>query len=299
MRLAPILATLLTCAVAHAEGPATLAEWSKRSEVHAKVVAVLEDVQRLAAGDRKTLQEAEPGLVARLHALGAEGVGPMRDMVLRFDAEALLHPRLFLARVLATSPAEGARAAIHEVLRTTSAPAVAVVIARSVPATPASTTVLVDAFDVAQFSATRCALLRELCTREGFERRAFLAKVLTTETDPALLAEAVTSAATSGETGTLEAMRALYARVPDTPLRQRLLVVYAQLGGADALAFVDEVSKDAELAVRASAVLAIGRVGGERALAILDRIAREDPAPEVRLRAERMAKSLRDRAAPR
>lgn len=293
--------TFVLAGTARADEPRTLADWSARSEAHARVVAVLEDhARRLEASKADpAAREAEADAVlGRLAECDAAALG---ELAIGLEADELQAHRLVLARGLAASPAEGARRAVKELLARVPLPAVYLTVLQALPKSPDSVALLLEVLDVAPDGAPRGLLVQELGARDGFagERRARLVRLLGEESDPAVLGHVLSVAGGTGDRALLEPLRALWERVTLLPIRQRLLVTYAQLGGDEALEFIEEATAGAELALRAAGVLAIGRVGTPAAVERLERIARDDPSEEVRARAARLAAAVRAAAEQR
>ncbi|RMG11053.1 MAG: hypothetical protein D6731_16370 [Planctomycetota bacterium] len=293
---------------AEPEGDA-LEKLAARSSTHAAIARLLEDYRRLfdpsalpSAGPLleqfRERQRREQELIEQLRAMGPAAVGALKDMILGLDARQY---RIFLGKALAGMEGPDALSAVAEVLGQVKDVALQTTLARFLPETPDAAATLASAIQGEQSGNLRTMLLREYNRRVGPNDPSgadLLRRLALEDPDPNVRAEAVTILGRRGDPSDQTMMEQIISQEKNLSIRQRAIVSYAETGRTQALPFLEQLARnpDTSLPVRASAVLAIGRVGGPQAIQSLDLIAQTDPSQEIRTRANRLAQSLRRRA---
>lgn len=285
-----------------------LEELRRRSGDHEMIARLLEQYAELARVDPlldrgpmfedfRTREAREEELLAEVRRLGISAIPALREMLLGLDGRA---QQIFLAKALAGFEGPEALAAVEEVLGRTKDVALQTTLVRYLPDSPEAADSVARAFGREENPNLRSMLLREYARRlgEGDERgREVFARAALEDGDPNVRAEAVTLIGRRGDARDQALMEQIINQEQNLPIRQRAIVSYAETGRERSLGFLEGLARDpqASLPIRASAVLAIGRVGGDRAIGSLDQLAQSDPDQEIRLRAQRLAASLRAR----
>ena len=284
----------------------TLEELARRSPNHAELARILEEFADLFKADLMAAnpmledfqlrQKREEELIARIRAMGPQAAAALLDMVLGLDNRA---QQIFLAKGLAGIPGQEALDAVGKVLGQNKDVAIQTTLVRFLPQDAASSALVAQAFQGEQNPHLRTMLMRELSAREqgtGGSSELFRQAALQ-DPDPNVRAEAVSIIGRRGEAADAAVMEQLARNEQNLQIRQRAIVSYAETAREGSLRYLEDLARDpqAGLPVRASAVLAIGRVGGDNAIRSLETIAATDPEQEIRTRAQRLAASLRAR----
>lgn len=284
-----------------------LAELRRRSANHEAIARLLDQYAELArldplkAGpmfeDFRERERREQELLAELRRLGPSIVPALTEMLLELDQRA---NQLFMAKALAGIEGPDALKAVEEVLGRTKDVALQTTLVRFLPDSPEAAASVARAFGREDNPNLRGMLLREYARRlgQGDESgRELFTRAALEDQDPNVRAEAVTLIGRRGDPRDQALMEQIINQEQNLPIRQRAIVSYAETGKDGSLPFLENLARDpgASLPIRASAVLAIGRVGGDRAIQSLDLMAQTDPDQEIRLRAQRLAASLRAR----
>ncbi|MCO5168991.1 MAG: HEAT repeat domain-containing protein [Planctomycetes bacterium] len=285
-----------------------LEELRRRSGDHEMIARLLEQYGELARldplldrgpmfEDFRTREKREQELLEEVRRLGVAAIPALREMLLELDGRA---QQIFLAKALAGFDGPEALAAVEDVLGRTKDVALQTTLVRYMPDSPEAADSVARAFGREENPNLRSMLLREYARRlgEGDERgREVFARAALQDGDPNVRAEAVTLIGRRGDPRDQALMEQIINQEQNLPIRQRAIVSYAETGKEQSLNFLEGLARDpqASLPIRASAVLAIGRVGGDRAIGSLDQLAQSDPDQEIRLRAQRLAASLRAR----
>lgn len=296
----------------------TLEELAARSPEHAEVARILAEFADLfkfdpnqnnpLLEDFQQRQQREDELIARIRALGPAAAGALLDMVLGLDNRA---HQIFLSRGLAGIPGPEATAAVERILAANKDVAIQTTLVRFLPEGADASGLISRAFGTEQNPHLRTMLLRELSTRDqppegqapsGPSLELFRQAALQ-DPDPNVRAEAVSIIGRRGSPDDQAIMEQLAKNEQNVQIRQRAIVAYAETARQSSLRYLEDLARDpnAGIPVRASAVLAIGRVGDDKtsresAVRALDTIAATDPEQEIRVRAQRLAASLRARA---
>ncbi len=285
-----------------------LAELRRRSANHEAIARLLDRYAELARVDPLNMNDTmfgglrdrerqEQELLAELRRLGPGVVPALTEMLLELDQRA---NQLFMAKALAGMEGADALKAVEEVLGKTKDVALQTTLVRYLPESPEAAASVARAFGREDNPNLRGMLLREYSRRlgQGDESgRELFTRAALEDSDPNVRAEAVTLIGRRGDPRDQALMEQIIAQEQNLPIRQRAIVSYAETGKDNSLPFLENLARDpnASLPIRASAVLAIGRVGGDRAIQSLDLMAQTDPDQEIRLRAQRLAASLRAR----
>ena len=308
-RLVLVLCAAFCAWPACAEDPAPpdeLQRWVKLSADHGEIVSALRRLRPKPAEGELTLEAIQARRELERAALNALRGGADRERRVQALEEMLKQvkgrsERTWLAKALAGIEHPAAAAATkHAMSRERDDPALLTTLARHLPETEAALAVLVAVFEAEETSATlRATLLRELSRREPGSRDdyvALLARLVEAEPDPGVRGEAITLAGRLGDPRLKKPLAASCQREKHVQTRQRALVAYAQVAGAEAVPLLAEVAHgEAALPVQASAVLGLGRIGGDEARAALRGIALKHRAPEIKTRAQRLLDALEAR----
>lgn len=281
-----------------------LERWEKTSPEHAEIVAALRRLRPQAARSKEPkLEEFQARRKLEEEALktlrGGEDrerrVQTLEDMLKQVEGRS---DRIFLARALAGIEHPSATAATGRALsRVHEDVALVTTLVRFLPEGEASVKLLLGAWETKGAGpAFRTVLLRELARREpepSDDYVALLARTIEAEPDHGVRGEAITVAGRLGDSRLKKPLAASAKREKHLQTRQRALVAYAEVAGAEAVPLLVEVaSGEGPLNWQASAVLALGRIGGDEAREALKAIAEEHPAPEIKTRAEKLLKAL-------
>lgn len=285
-----------------------LAELRRRSANHEAVARLLEQWVELTRldlegadnrlfEDFRARERREQELLDELKRLGAAIVPALADMLLELDQRA---QQLFVAKALAGIDCPEALKAVEDALLRTKDVALQTTLVRFLPETSEAAATLARAFGHEPNPNLRGMLLREYARRlsDGDDSgREMFNRAALEDPDPNVRAEAVTLIGRRGDARDQALMEQIISKEQNLPIRQRAIVSYAETGKEQSLGFLENLARDpnASLPIRASAVLAMGRVGGDRAIQSLDLLAQSDPDQDIRLRAQRMAASLRAR----
>lgn len=283
-----------------------LEELRRRSANHEAIARLLEEYAALTkldplnADDRlfedfRRREQREAELIAELQRLGAAIVPALSEMLLELDSRA---HQIFLAKALAGIDGPEALQAVEQALARTKDVALQTTLVRFLPETPDAAGAISRAFTREENPNLRGMLLREYSRRLGEQDdsgRDLFTQAALSDPDPNVRAEAVTIIGRRGDPRDQQLMEKIIAEEQNLPIKQRAIVSYAETGKDQSLPYLEGLARDpnASLPVRASAVLAIGRVGGERAIQSLDLLAQSDPDQEIRRRAQMLAASLR------
>lgn len=285
-----------------------LAELRRRSANHEAIARLLDRYAELTRIDPLNMQDPmfesfrdrerrEQELLDELRRLGPGIVPALAEMLLELDQRA---NQLFMAKALAGMEGAEALKAVEDVLGRTKDVALQTTLVRFLPDSPEAAASVARAFGREENPNLRGMLLREYARRlgEGDDAgREVFTRAALEDSDPNVRAEAVTLIGRRGDPRDQALMEQIINQEQNLPIRQRAIVSYAETGKDSSLPFLENLARDpnASLPIRASAVLAIGRVGGDRAIQTLDLMAQTDPDQEIRLRAQRLAASLRAR----
>lgn len=286
----------------------TLDELRRRSADHEAIARLLDRYAELARVDPLSMhgpmfedfrerERREQELLEELRRLGPGVIPALTEMLLELDHRA---NQLFMAKALAGMEGPEALGAVEKVLGQVKDVALQTTLVRFLPDSPKSAATVARAFEREENANLRSMLLREYARRlgEGDDSgRELFARAALEDKDPNVRAEAVTLIGRRGDPRDQALMEQIIRDEQNLPIRQRAIVSYAETGKEQSLPFLENLARDpnASLPIRASAVLAIGRIGGERAIQSLDLMAQTDPDQEIRLRAQRLAASLRAR----
>lgn len=285
-----------------------LADLRRRSANHEAVARLLEqwiELTRLdleGADNRlfedfRARERREQELLEELKRMGGAIVPALAEMLLELDQRA---QQLFVAKALAGIDSPDALKAVENALMQTKDVALQTTLVRFLPETSEAAATLARAFGNESNPNLRGMLLREYARRlsDGDDSgREMFNRAALEDPDPNVRAEAVTLIGRRGDSRDQALMEQIITKEQNLPIRQRAIVSYAETGKEQSLGFLENLARDpnASLPIRASAVLAMGRVGGDRAIQSLDLLAQSDPDQDIRLRAQRMAASLRAR----
>jgi hypothetical protein len=285
-----------------------LADLRRRSANHEAVARLLEQWAELTRldlegadnrlfEDFRARERREQELLEELRRMGGAVVPALADMLLELDQRA---QQLFVAKALAGIDSPEALKAVEDALLKTKDVALQTTLVRFLPETSEAAATLARAFGNEGNPNLRGMLLREYARRlaDGDDSgREMFNRAALQDPDPNVRAEAVTLIGRRGDARDQALMEEIITKEQNLPIRQRAIVSYAETGKEQSLGFLENLARDpsASLPIRASAVLAMGRVGGDRAIQSLDLLAQSDPDQDIRLRAQRMAASLRAR----
>lgn len=296
----------------------TIDELAARSAQHAELARILGEFADLFKFDPNAMnpieedfqnrQRREDELVARIRALGPAAAGALMDMVLALDNRA---HQIFLSRGLAGIPGPEAADAVEKILAQNKDVAIQTTLVRFLPEGAEASGLIGRAFANEQNPHLRTMLLRELSARDqppegqavtGPSPELFRQAALQ-DGDPNVRAEAVSIIGRRGSPDDAAIMEQLAKTEQNVQIRQRAIVAFAETSGQGSLRYLEDLARDpsAGIPVRASAVLAIGRVGDkpearDPVVRALDTIAATDPDQDIRVRAQRTAASLRARS---
>lgn len=285
----------------------TLADLRARSANHEAVARLLDQYAELTRldplnaspmfQDFRDRERREQELLEELRRMGPGIIPALSEMLLELDQRA---NQLFMAKALAGMEGPEALAAVENALGSTKDVALQTTLVRFLPDSPDAAASVARAFGREENPNLRSMLLREYARRLGEDAesgREVFSRAALEDTDPNVRAEAVTLIGRRGDPRDQALMEQIINQEPNLPIRQRAVMSYAETGKDSSLPYLENLARDtgAPLPMRASAVLAIGRVGGDRAIQTLDLMAQSDPDQEIRLRAQRQAASLRAR----
>lgn len=242
-------------------------------------------------------RQREDELIERLRALGPYAVGALKDMVLGLNNRA---HQIFLAKGLAGIEGPEAVAAVRDLLGETNDVALQTTLVRFLPETGDAAGLVRDAFAEQTNPTARTMLLREYSRRTADDSEAdtqVLRDAALSDSNANVRSEAISILGRRGSAEDAALMEKIVREESNLQLRQRAVVAYGETGGQGTLDTLEGFMRDPETPVRlkASTVLAISRVGGDRAISSLDLIAQSDPSPDIRDRAQKLANSLRAR----
>jgi HEAT repeats len=278
---------------------------AQRSSTHAEVARLLEDWAELSGLnlnrgnliDFQERQRREEELLARIRSMGPLVIDVLQEMILEIDQRG---HQLFMAKALAGMNDPAAFDAVRAILGQVKDVAVQTTLVRYLPETADAAGAIGDAYGSEDNATLRNMLLREYARRsDGSDdagRELFRAAALN-DPDASVRAEAVTIIGRRGDSRDQGLMEEIIRQDSTLTIRQRAIVAYAETGQQGSLGFLDQIARDPDsgIRIRASAVLAIGRVGGTQAISMLENLATSDPDQDIRVRAQRMATSLRAR----
>ena len=245
------------------------------------------DLQSKAAGDVEALLKIQDEMAKRLQS--QEGLArSVRDVILVSESKQERH---FLARALGGFPPGPEQEAVLVL------PEVSLVLtlARHLPeGDPKSLALLKRAYPRQAETNCKATLLREIAKAIGPKGDAtFLHGVaLDGKAARQLRAEAITTLGRREDPQDFETLAAL-CKKSEPVLRYRAIVAAASSDGAKALPLLLGLRQDPEVRLRASVVLALGRIGSSGAIQALEGIAQDDPEQAVRARAQRLLSTLK------
>ena len=284
-----------------------LDELRRRSADHENVARLLDEFADLFSFDGlgqnpmfdefQQRRQREDELIERLRALGPYAVGALKDMVLGLNNRA---HQIFLAKGLAGIEGPEAVAAVRDLLGETNDVALQTTLVRFLPETGDAAGLVRDAFAEQTNPTARTMLLREYSRRTADDSEAdtqVLRDAALSDSNANVRSEAISILGRRGSAEDAALMEKIVREESNLQLRQRAVVAYGETGGQGTLDTLEGFMRDPETPVRlkASTVLAISRVGGDRAISSLDLIAQSDPSPDIRDRAQKLANSLRAR----
>lgn len=283
---------------------------SQRSEIHAKLRSILDEYldayNNLPPGltpDEvyKERLRLERDFLAKLRRLGDGAIPVIAEFIKGTNGHRF---QLVLAKALAEIEGPLAKQAIRDLL-VDAADNVRLMLVRSLPRENGSVRLLDESWDQLKDENLRVLALSEVNrwsaedqTRE--EASKFLRDVARNDEFPRARAQAL---ALLGRRGDREDVMLLRERVrveQDPLVRQRAIMAFAKVGGAEAIETLRQVAGDrrGDAKMRVIAILGLQQVGPE-AIPFLEEIARSDPAPQIQRRADLAARSLRARYGPR
>lgn len=283
-----------------------LAELATRSGAHAEVARALEEF--LAVIDPTGLRDPGPGfenylerrrqeeaLLERIRSMGPHAVEALQDMFVGLEHQQF---RLFLGKALAGIPGPEALGAVGALLGQFKDVPLQTTLVRYLPQTPESADLLATALQGEEDANLRCMLIKEYSDRLGGDLTRgseLFRQAATGDPNPNVRAEAVTILGRRGDPADQQLLEQIARNEPILAIRQRAIEAYGQTGKEAALPYLEQLTRDPSSSqnVAASAVLAIGKVGGDQALATLDLLAQTHHDEEIRRRANRLAQSLR------
>lgn len=217
-------------------------------------------------------------LLARLRALGPGVLVAGLSALERPDA------RVLVARALAGLPEAGGL--IESVLGELDDDNALAALAAAMPEGAESRDHIGRAFLTQGRADGRRVLLRALADRDDVDR-ALIAAAGLKDADPGIRGESIALLARVADPRDREALMQLARRDPDVGVRARALIALGAIGGPEAGAAIVEAAFDRGLvpSLRASAAVALGRLGDASARAALGRMTEEDPDSLVRRRA--------------
>lgn len=284
-----------------------LDELRTRSPDHENVARILDEFADLFSFDGlsqnpmfdefQARRQREEELIARLRALGPYAVEALKDMVLGLNNRA---HQIFLAKGMAGIPGPETVAAVRDMLGQTNDVALQTTLVRFLPEGDDAAGVVRDAFSEQTNPTARTMLLREYSRRTMDDDQAdttVLRDAALRDSNANVRSEAISILGRRGNPEDAALMEQIVREEKNLQLRQRAVVAYGETGGEGTLDTLDGFMRDPNTPVRlkASTVLAISRVGGDRAISSLDLIAQSDPSQDIRTRAQKLANSLRAR----
>jgi HEAT repeat protein len=220
--------------------------------------------------------------------------------------------RIFLAKALAGTSGPDALKAVSEMLIANQGLVVQKTLAVFLPDTLEAAKIITEAFSQETNARSRVMLLDEYARRSGAPQddgspspidvdsaRAFFRKAVLEDADPVVRAEAVTLLGRRADPQDADLMATVAQKETQLQIRQAAIISLGSTGTQTSLpALQDLACNDGVMEVRATAVLAIAKVGADpaardAALRILDQIAQNDSRDEVRSRALANANTLR------
>ncbi|MBL4847064.1 MAG: HEAT repeat domain-containing protein [Planctomycetes bacterium] len=259
------------------------------SPKHAAVYTALANFQRLtnlAGLDFKARRKAQDKATKRL--LSRKGMAtPIRDVLLLSKSK---REQLFLAAALGDIPPTPG----HEAILALPDIAIVTTLARALPRNAKSLALLQRAYPRQSETNGKNVILREISKRTGRKADAAFLRAVATDADaaPTLRAEAVTALGRRKDPKDF-AVLAEIAKTGDLVLRQRAIVGAASSDGVKAIPLLKTLSQDPNLRIRATTVLALGRIGSDAAIKELKRIAKDDAKDAIRTRAQRLLAALK------
>lgn len=247
------------------------------------------------------LREAEAKLIASLRDLDAESVPAIELALLRETDSAL---RLSLAKGLAGRQAPEALAAVQRLLGATDDLALHAALLASLPRTLEVPLALRRSLRSEERPRTRVLLLRECWRRTGPPGSAADTHGLVVASSRDEAAEVRSEAISILARGARPEDQPLLLQIARTDdnaqIRQRALIAYSRLAGGESLEVLEAAltSAGTSPADRSAVVVAIARVGGERALTLLRRVEAEDRSDHVRARARALRRALETHPTP-
>ena len=284
-----------------------LDELRTRSPDHENVARILDEFADLFSFDGlsqnpmfdefQARRQREEELIARLRALGPYAVEALKDMVLGLNNRA---HQIFLAKGMAGIPGPEAVAAVRDMLGQTNDVALQTTLVRFLPEGDDAAGLVRDAFSEQTNPTARTMLLREYSRRTMDDDQAdttVLREAALGDSNANVRSEAISILGRRGNPEDAALMERIVREEKNLQLRQRAVVAYGETGGQGTLDTLEGFMRDPNTPVRlkASTVLAISRVGGDRAISSLDLIAQSDPSQDIRTRAQKLANSLRAR----
>ena len=284
-----------------------LDELRTRSPDHENVARILDEFADLFSFDGlsqnpmfdefQARRQREEELIARLRALGPYAVEALKDMVLGLNNRA---HQIFLAKGMAGIPGPETVAAVRDMLGQTNDVALQTTLVRFLPEGDDAAGLVRDAFSEQTNPTARTMLLREYSRRTMDNDQAdttVLREAALGDSNANVRSEAISILGRRGNPEDAALMEQIVREEKNLQLRQRAVVAYGETGGEGTLDTLDGFMRDPNTPVRlkASTVLAISRVGGDRAISSLDLIAQSDPSQDIRTRAQKLANSLRAR----
>lgn len=314
-------------AAAEAKKGHSAKELATRSASHGAIERTLESfdaVRKVDFGgqddrlfqDFRAKQKREAELIDQLRQLGPGAVAAMKDMISDLDDPGY---KLLLAKTLAGMKDPEALKAAADLMSSCGDMSLQTTLAHWLPPGAESNAILAQDFSNEQNPATRAMLLREYAQRIGSPdinnpspgaamdpaAQALFRQAATNDPDPSVRSEAVQIIGRRGDPSDMELMAEIAQKESNLQIRQSAIIAYALTGQGQAVGTLSSIatSQDSQVEVRASAVLALARVGGQSAdsrdavLQTLDQIAQNDPSDQIRSRAQHFAQSIRTNAA--
>jgi hypothetical protein len=269
------------------------------SPKHAEVMQAVEDLQALEAkGPQKGFssfaerREQTAALTKRLRK--EPGIArALCDVLLVSKNRGV---QVFLAKTLGGLASKDDADALQDALWGCSDLGTSLSLVRSLPASRLSLQLVGETFKNEKSATQRSVLIREYGRRLGpKDDAALLGEAAEKDSEARVRAEATTILGRRNNPRDFPLLSRVANKDKDLSVRLRATVAAAEVGGDKALGLLEGCSKDPSVRVRATAVLALGRVGSPAAETLLRTICDKDPNPEVRTRASRLLAALRAR----
>jgi len=275
-----------------------------KSKFHRSLADLLADFDRLKReemgsdarlfADYRARLEREKALLEQIRGMGDEVIPAILDLIGATKGHAF---QLLLAKALAGMDSAAARKASEGLLSSPIEPNVRMQVILFLPPDDDSWKLISRALLKTKNSNLRRMYLREFAKRTATTQGEDVAQVLRhtalEDESPQVRAEAIDLIGRRKMEGEREMLAKIIREDKHIPVRQKALKSLALVSGSQSLRLLESVVKnDKNTSIRASAIIALMKVGGE-ALPALHDVARSDPSPEIRQRAEQAIQSIR------